>query len=294
MAIVCAISVGNIYFVQPLLGNIARSLGVSFHDVSYLPMWTQAGTALGMFSFVPLGDMLPRRGLIVTMCLAISVCGMMMALAPGLGLASVAAFATGLTAIVPHLILPFAAKLTPTSARGHVLGTIMSGLLAGILLARVFSGFIGEALGWRAVYWIASALMVLLALWVRVGLPVDDPEGRIGYFDVLRSLVHLTRTQPVLRAAALTGALTFGAFSSFWATLVFLLSTPPYHYGARVAGMFGLVGAAGAIAAPRVGRLADRKGTAFAAAVAILLVIAGWLTFLVAGHWLAGLAVGII
>lgn len=294
MAIVCAVSVGNMYFVQPLLGNIARSLGVSSHDVSYLPMWTQAGTALGMFSFVPLGDMLPRRGLIVTMCLAIALSAMMMALAPGLRVASIAAFATGMTAIVPHLVLPFAAKLTPAADRGHVLGTIMSGLLAGILLARVFSGFIGESLGWRAVYWIAAAIMILLAIWVRVGLPLDRPEGRLGYFDVLRSIAHLARTQPVLRAASTTGALTFGAFCSFWATLVFFLSTPPYHYGARVAGLFGLVGAAGAIAAPRVGRLADRRGPAFAAAVAILLAIAGWLVFLVAGHWLAGLALGII
>jgi predicted MFS family arabinose efflux permease len=170
----------------------------------------------------------------------------------------------------------------------------MSGLLAGILLARVFSGFIGETLGWRAVYWIASALMIFLALWARLGLPYDDPEGRLGYFDILRSLARLVRTQPVLRAAAATGALTFGAFSSFWATLVFLLADPPYHYGARVAGLFGLVGAAGALAAPLVGKLADRRGTAFALTLAILLTIGGWLIFLVAGHWLVGLTLGIV
>ena len=144
MSVICGVSVSNMYFVQPLLGNIAVSLGVTPHDVSYLPMWTQAGTALGMFSFVPLGDMLPRRGLIVTMCLAVSISAMLMALAPGLALAGVAAFATGLTTIVPHLVLPFAAKLTPAADRGHVLGTILSGLLAGVLPARVFSGLVGK------------------------------------------------------------------------------------------------------------------------------------------------------
>lgn len=294
MAAVCAVSVSNMYFVQPLLGNIARDMAVSSRAVSYLPMWTQAGTALGMFSFVPLGDMLPRRGLIVTMCLAIAVSALMMALAPNLQVASLAAFATGLTAIVPHLILPFAAKLSPAQDRGHVLGTIMSGLLAGVLGGRVFSGFVGDTLGWRAVYWIATAAMILLALWVRFGLPHDLPEAKLSYFQVVRSIVHLARTQPVLRAAALTGGLTFGAFCSFWATLVFLLATPPYHYGAKAAGMFGLVGIAGAIAAPRVGRLADKRGPAFAAAVAILMVIAGWVVFLLAGYWLIGLGVGII
>lgn len=294
MAIACALSVGNMYFVQPLLGNIAVSLGVSSQAVSYLPMWTQAGTALGMFSFVPLGDILPRRGLIVTMCCAISVSAIMMAMAPGLGVASLAAFATGLTAIVPHLILPFAAKLTPEPDRGRVLGTIMSGLLSGVLLARVFSGLAGEAMGWRAVYWIAAALMGLLAIWVRVGLPVDHPEGKLGYFAMLRSIGDLVRTQPVLRAAAVTGGLTFGAFCTFWATLIFLLSTPPYHYGARMAGLFGLVGAAGAIVAPLAGRLTDRRGPAVAIVIAIAFTVAGWGVFLVAGHWLAGLAVGVI
>ncbi|MCU1329877.1 MAG: major facilitator superfamily transporter [Bryobacterales bacterium] len=294
MAIACALSVGNMYFVQPLLGTIARSLGVTGEATSYLPMWTQAGTALGMFSFVPLGDMLPRRGLIVTMCLAISVSAVMMALAPNLAVAEMAAFATGMTAIVPHLILPFAAKLTPELDRGRVLGTIMSGLLSGILLARVFSGFMGEAFGWRSVYWIAACFMLALAVWVRVGLPVDFPESRLGYFALLRSIAELVRTQPVLRAAAVTGGLTFGAFCSFWSTLIFLLSTPPYHYGARMAGLFGLVGAAGAMVAPLAGRVTDRKGPSFAIAIAISTAVAGWVVFLVAGHWLVGLAAGII
>ncbi|NDJ12735.1 MAG: MFS transporter [Acidobacteriia bacterium] len=294
MAIACALSVGNMYFVQPLLGNIAVSLGVSSEAVSYLPMWTQAGTALGMFSFVPLGDIFPRRGLIVTMCLSISVSAIMMALAPNLQTASVAAFATGLTAIVPHLILPFAAKLTTEQDRGQVLGNIMSGLLAGVLLARVFSGLVGEALGWRAVYWLAAGLMALLAAWVRRGLPVDMPEGKLGYWEMLRSIVHLTRTQPVLRAAAVTGGLTFGAFCSFWATLIFLLSTPPYHYGARMAGLFGLVGVAGAAVAPLAGKITDRRGPSTAIAVTIGFTVLGWLVFLVAGHWLAGLVVGVI
>jgi predicted MFS family arabinose efflux permease len=247
-----------------------------------------------MFSFVPLGDMLPRRGLIVSMCLAISLSAVMMALAPNLAVARMAAFATGVTAIVPHLILPFAAKLTTTADRGRVMGTILSGLLTGVLLARVFSGFMGEAFGWRSVYWVAACLMTLLAAWVRLGLPVDIPDGKLGYFALLRSIAELVRTQPVLRAAALTGGLTFGAFCSFWSTLVFLLSTPPYHYGARMAGLFGLVGVAGAAMAPVAGRLADRRGSGFAITIALLLSIAGWAVFFVGGYWLAGLSLGII
>src|SRR5579863_4100828 len=154
-----AISVANIYYCQPLLSMIGKSLDVSDRAIGYLPMWTQAGTALGMFAFVPLGDMFPRRKLIVIMCAVSAMTVAMMAAAPNLGLVNAAGFGVGLAGIVAHLILPFAAKLAPAHRRGHVVGTILSGLLLGILLARLLSGFVGDLWGWRAMYWIAAAAM---------------------------------------------------------------------------------------------------------------------------------------
>lgn len=294
MSLACAVNVANIYYCQPLLSAMGQSLGVPDRAIGYLPMWTQAGTALGMFCFVPLGDLLPRRPLIVALTMAGALSAVLMAVAPGLSLVSAAGFATGLTSIVSHLILPYAAKLAEPERRGHVLGTIMGGLLLGILLARVVSGYVGDLFGWRAVYWISAAAAVAMAVSVRHALPPDRPENRIGYGELLRSIQHLVLTQPVLREAAITGGMLFGAFSSFWATLVFFLGYPPYHYGPRVAGLFGLVGAVGALAAPRAGRLADRRGATFTVAAAISITIASFLIFLATGQTLAGLVCGVI
>jgi predicted MFS family arabinose efflux permease len=294
MAAASGICVANIYYCQPLLSEIGRSLGVSERAIGYLPMWTQAGTALGMFTFVPLGDMFPRRRLIVIMSVFSGLTVAMMAVAPNLALLNAAGFATGFTGIVMHLILPFAAKLAPPERRGHVVGTVLSGLLLGILLARVVSGFVGDLLGWRAMYLIAAGAMITVAIALRYTLPYDRPEPGLRYRELARSIVHLALTQPVLREAAVIGGLLFGAFSSFWATLVFFLGTPPYHYGPRVAGTFGLAGAVGVLFAPWAGKLTDRKGPAFTITLAILISIGSYIVFDAAGYRVLGLVAGVI
>ncbi len=294
MAVACAVSVGNLYYCQPLLSDMGVSLGAGAREIGYLPMWTQAGTAVGMFAFVPLGDMLPRRGLIVAMSLAIALAASLMALAPGIALVNLAGFAIGLTTIVPHLVLPFAAKLAPAERRGQVVGIVLGGLLIGILLARVVSGYVGDVFGWRTVYWAAAGSMVALAAALRLTLPVDAPDLNLRYPQLVASIWHLARTEPVLREAAITGGMLFGAFSTFWTTLVFFLATPPYHFGARIAGLFGLVGAAGALIAPWAGRLADRRGPAFAVTAAILTTLLSWLVFAGAGTRFWGLIAGVV
>jgi predicted MFS family arabinose efflux permease len=294
MAAASGICVANIYYCQPLLSEIGHSLGVSDQAIGYLPMWTQAGTALGMFTFVPLGDMFPRRKLIVIMSVLSGLTVAMMAVAPDLALVNAAGFATGLTGIVMHLILPFAAKLAPPEKRGHVVGTVLSGLLLGILLARLVSGFVGDALGWRAMYWIAAGAMFTLAVVLHNALPYDQPEPNLRYGELARSIVHLARTQPLLREAAILGGLLFGAFSTFWATLVFFLGSPPYHYGPRVAGTFGVVGAVGVLFAPLAGRLSDRRGPAFTVTLGILVALVSYAVFDVAGYGVWGLVAGVI
>jgi predicted MFS family arabinose efflux permease len=294
MSAASGICVANIYYCQPLLSDIGRSLGVSDRAIGYLPMWTQAGTALGMFAFVPLGDMFPRRKLIVVMSLLSGLTVAMMAIAPNPALLNAAAFAVGLTGIVMHLILPFAAKLAPPEKRGHVVGSVLSGLLLGILLARLVSGFVGDQFGWRVMYQIAAGAMFTVAVVLRYALPHDRPEPSLRYGELVRSIADLARTQPMLREAAIIGGMLFGAFSSFWATLVFFLGTPPYHYGARVAGLFGLVGAVGVLFAPWAGRLADRKGPAFTVTLGILISIGSYVVFDLAGNSLWGLAAGVI
>ena len=291
MAVACGVSVANIYYNQPLLAQI----GVTFaRDAAYLPMYTQLGVAIGMFLFVPLGDILERRRLIVTACLATAATATLIALAPSLPLLALASALIGITSVVPHLVLPFAAQISAPEIRGRVVGTILGGLLIGILLARTASGLIGAAFGWRAVYWMAAALMASLGAVLSRQLPRSEPTIALRYPDLLRSLLALIRQQPLLRDAALIGGLLFGSFSVFWATLIFRLAAPPFHYGARTAGLFGLIGAAGALVAPAAGRITDRKSPQYTIGIAICVTILSYLCFWLFGNSFAGLIAGVV
>ena len=174
------------------------------------------------------------------------------------------------------------------------MGTILGGLLFGILLARTFSGLLGAWVGWRAIYWLASGLMLLLAVLIRTGLPESKPELRLTWLKLIRSTFVLIRDQPVLGEAAALGAIFFSAFSAFWTTLVFFLGTPPYHYGSGVAGLFGLVGAAGAVCAPFIGRMADRYGARRNVLVSLVVTLISFLILYLFGKHMSGLIVGVV
>ena len=294
LAAATGVAVANLYYNQPLLAQMARSFGVRAGAAGFIPTLTQAGYALGLLLFVPLGDRLERRRLITIMLLASTLALAAAALAPSLALLALASLAVGAATIAPQLILPLAAGLAAPGERGRVVGTIMGGLLVGILLARTVSGFVGAAWGWRTMYWIAGGLMVALAgaLW-RV-LPPGRGESALRYPALLRSLVDLARREPVLREAALVGALAFGSFSAFWSTLVFRLGAPPYAYGARVAGLFGLVGVVGALAAPLVGRASDVRSPRLAVTIGLGASLGAWTAFAFLGAHLGGLIAGVI
>jgi len=291
MAAACGISVANMYYNQPLLAQMGSTFG---RDASYLPMFTQLGAGFGMFLFVPLGDIFERRRLIVTVSVGTATAAVLVAIAPTLGFLEAASVLIELTSIVPHLILPFAAQVSTPEQRGSVVGTVLSGLLIGILLARTASGFIGAQFGWRSVYWVAAGLMLTLAFVLRERLPASPPAIAMRYPELLRSIAELVREQPLLREAAVVGGLLFGSFSVFWATLVFRLATPPFHSGARVAGLFGLVGAAGALMAPVAGRIADPKSPRFTIGMGIVATIVSYVWFWIAGTTYAGLIAGVL
>jgi predicted MFS family arabinose efflux permease len=294
MAASCGLSVATMYYSQPLLADMGATVAGGAKSAAYIPTFTQVGTMLGMGLFVPLGDMFERRGLIVSVCLALAFTSLATALAPNFALLAVASFFLGLTCIIPHLILPFAAQISPPESRGKTLGTVVSGLLIGILCARTFSGFVGATFGWRSVYFVGAGLMVVLAVVLRRYLPISHPSLGLSYPKLLRSMVRLVRTFPELREAAATGALLFAAFSAFWATLIFRLGTAPFHYGSRAAGLFGLVGAAGAAAAPLVGRMADTRGPRKTVELSLLVTAASFFVFWFAGWTMAGLILGVV
>lgn len=294
MAFACGITVANLYYVQPLLAEIARTFHVSQGDIGVVAMLTQIGYASGMFFILPLGDIKERRRLIVLMLCLSSAALLLMSFSFNRGVLVFAAFAIGFTSVVPQLIVPFAAQLAEPKERGRIIGNVMSGLLIGILLSRTFSGIIGEAFGWRIVYSIAAIMMLLLGVLLKMRLPLSPAVSNIRYSKLLGSLWGLLKEEPVLREASLTGAMMFGGFSIFWTSLIFLLESPAYNLGAQTAGLFGLVGVTGALAAPIVGRSADKRSPEFTFRIAIVISIISFICFWSFGLKIWGLVIGVI
>lgn len=296
MAFTCGMSVANMYYCQPLLAQMQHDFRVTMPQVSIIPVVTQAGCALGMLLFVPLGDIRERKQLILRLLMLATVALGVACAAPGLGWMVIASLVIGLANVVPHLILPFAAQLARPEERGRAVGSVLGGLLIGILLARTISGHIGDQFGWRAMYGLASGLMIGLALILWRLLPRSIPSAQLTYPQMLASMLVLIREQPILREAALIGALTFGAFSAFWNALVFLLEGDWYHYAhaGEAAGLFGLVGVVGAAAAPLMGRIADRRNPRLTLGIALWLTLASYGIFRLFGFQLWGLIVGVI
>ncbi len=294
LAIAAGVTVANIYYCQPLLAMMGETFGASAHGIGLVAVLTQAGYAAAMLFIIPLGDSEERRRLIVLAAGASAVALLGVALAPSLKALCLASLALGLTTAVPQLAVPYAAGLVPAADRGRSVGKVMSGLLIGILLSRTASGLVGQQLGWRATFLLAAAAMAVFTVLLRLLLPAQEPPRRIAYGELLRSLPSLLRREPLLRRHALLGALALAAFSAFWTTLVFLLATPPYHYGAGVAGLFGLVGVAGALVAPVAGKLADRHGTRIVNLLALCCVLVSWAVFALLWRSLLGLATGVV
>ncbi len=296
MAITVGVNVANIYYAQPLLAEIGRAFDLSIARVGAIAMLSQAGTAVGMFLFVPLGDKFERRSLILALLTGSFISLLLVATARNAIWLGAASFLVGAFAANVHVVVPFAAHLAAPQQRGRVVGTVVGGILMGVLLARTFSGSVGALFGWRAVYSIAAVAMLLLAAVVRLKLPVSRPEAPLSWLNLMSSTLQLARRHSLLRESALLGALFFAAFSAFWTSLVFFLGEPPYHYqnAGAAAGLFGLVGAAGAAGAPTIGHLADKHGPRFTIRIALWLALASFLLLGATGHHLAGLIIGVL
>ncbi|MDP4090283.1 MAG: MFS transporter [Bacillota bacterium] len=294
MAAASGITVANLYYIQPLLVEIAKTFHVTQVSVGLAATLTQIGYALGMLFILPLADIREKKSLILFMLLCSACSLMFMFFSFNITTVLIAAFAVGFTSVVPQLLVPLAAQLAEPRERGKIIGTVMSGLLIGILLSRTLSGMIGQYFGWRKVYLLAAFLMIFLAFSLRRLLPTSPAVSRLRYVDLFKSMAGLVKTFPVLREASVNGAMMFAAFSAFWTSLTFLLESPNYNMGADAAGLFGLVGIIGATAAPIVGRIADRKSPKFTVGIGMLIVIASYLCFLLFGFKLWGLIIGVI
>ncbi len=294
LGLACGVGVGNIYYNQPLLLEISHSLHIAESRAGLIAVATQTGYATGLLTLVPLGDVVERRSLILRLFALVSLASLLCAIAPGLWLLLAASVLLGLTASVTHIVLPIAPELASSAQRGRAIGTVMTGLLLGVLLARSVAGGIATILGWRAVFFFACVLNAAFVpiLWRR--FPLLPPTHPLPYRRALRSLWTIVRTEPIIRETALEGGLFFASFSTFWTTLAFLLGSPHYHLGPGVAGSFGILGATGALIAPIAGRLNDERGSRYVITAALVVMIASFGILWIAGYHIAGLVVGVI
>ncbi len=287
-------SAASLYYNQPILGAMAADLRATAGQIGLVPMLTQLGYAAGILLFAPLGDRLDRRRVIVAKLVALSVALALAGLSSSVWLVATASLTIGLLATAAQDFVPAAAALAPPAARGKTVGSVMTGLLLGILLSRVASGAIADRFGWRAVFFGAAATIAVLAVVSAARLPAFAPGATAPYGALLRSIAVLARDVAPLRRAALVQSLLSMAFSGFWSTLALALAAPPHHLGSTAAGLFGLAGAAGAAVAPIAGATADRRGPGLVIRIGTLLVIASFVAMAVLPGSLAVLIAGTV
>lgn len=294
MAIATGLIVANLYYCQPLVILIAKEFFIPEDQAATITYLTQAGYAIGMFIMVPLGDKLERKKQIQYTTFAAIIALVLAATSRNFLMLQIASFLIGAFSIVPQLILPLAASLASPEQRGKVIGTIMSGLLVGILISRTVSGFAGLWIGWRGMFWIAAGLCLLIMIVIQKKFPANRPDFKGTYIQLINSMITLIKEQKMLREATLINAVSFAQFGAFWTTMVLLLSDKPFSYNSATIGLFGIVGASGALAAPLVGKLGDKGNPRKVIGYGCILLLISFIIFYFSAESLIGILLGIV
>ncbi|MGU3431632.1 MFS transporter [Actinomycetes bacterium M1A6_2h] len=283
LAVACGTLVANLYYAQPLLSTIGGSLGVGEGTAGILVTTAQIGYAVGLAFLVPLGDLVERRRLIVSATLFCAAANSVAVLAPSFAVLAGALIVAGIGASAAMIIVPLSSALSAQEDRGRTVGTVMSGLLVGILLARTVSGFLSELGGWRSVFGFAAVVLTVLAVALWRSVPAATPDIEATYGSILRSVLTLIAHHRELRLRMALGALIMAGFSVMWTGLAFLLAGAPYDMNDATIGLFGIAGVAGALSAPLAGKLADRGRGHVAVAGFLCALLASWAFLAVGG-----------
>lgn len=294
MAAVTGLIVANLYYCQPLIPLIADEFHITEEKAGTLTYLTQAGYAIGMFLMIPLGDKLERKKQITITTLFATAALALTAMVTDFFWLQVISFVLGAASIVPQLVLPMAASLSSEEQRGKVIGTVVSGLLIGILFSRTISGFVGVWLGWRGMFWIATVISLLIVVMIQFRLPLNKPVFTGTVKSLYLSMFKLIKEQPVLREATAVTSLAFAQFGVFWTTMVLLLHNEPFGYDSALIGSFGLIGACGAFAAPLVGKVGGAGGARKLILYGIIMTFLSFVVFWLSSSSLVGIIIGII
>ncbi|WP_340390293.1 MFS transporter [Paenibacillus sp. FSL E2-0151] len=294
-AVCSGLAVANIYYAQPLLDSIAQEFSLSPSSIGIVITVTQICYALGLFLLVPLGDLLNRRKLIIIQMLLSVLALVLVGTAQSSSLLFTGMAVVGLLAVITQTLVAFAAHLAAPSERGRIVGLVTSGIVIGILLARTVAGTLNDWLGWRSVYLFSASLTLLGIVALYLVLPKQQsPQVKQSYTQLLGSVLQLYRELRVLRVRGVLAMLIFTAFSILWTSMVLPLSSPPLSLSHTVIGAFGLAGAAGALAAARAGKLADRGLGQKTTGVALVILLLSWLPIGYVHHSLWFLILGVI
>lgn len=259
MAIAAGIMIANLYYNQPILKDMALAAHVSDAKIGKISMLAQLGYGLGMFFIIPLGDKLRRKSLILGISSLLCLSLVLISISSSYTILCVLSFLIGIFSTPVQIILPMTATLS-TENRGKTVGKVFAGILVGMLGARVLSGLIADAFGWRYVFGLSAVLVLFAIIILKVFLPNIPSSFKGNYASLLKSTVSMIPKYSLLRQTALLGGFTFGIFCSFWTTLTFYLTGEPFHYSAGTIGLFGLVAIFGALIAPYFGKIADNGG----------------------------------
>ncbi|HFG6920421.1 TPA: MFS transporter [Acinetobacter baumannii] len=295
LACLCAFAVANIYYNQPLLALFAKDFAVDEKYASSVAMFVQLAYAAGLVFFVPLGDRFERRKLLMILLGVNATASAVASFTQTIEQLIAVNIVIGMTAIGAQIVIPMVSIIAPAEQRGRAVGTVMSGLMAGVLFGRILSGFVGDYLGWRSMYIVATLLDLTLLMMVPKLLPYSKPTAsQISYPALLKSLVTYFIKEGDLRLSCLCGALMFGGFSALWGGLAFLLARPPYHFSSDIVGSFGFAGIAGILATPYIGKMADRYSPRIIVLTGSVIAALGFISVFFSSHYLLALIVALV
>lgn len=293
MAIAAGVCVANVYYNQPILKDIASSFGVSEGEAGSISVLTQVGYGFGLFFLIPLGDKINKKKLILSLLTCLFCLLILMTFSQNIVEVWILSVAIGIATVSAQVILPLAASIDRVTT-GKTVGNIFTGILIGILGARVFSGYIAEWLSWRYVYGFSAGMILIVTILLQIYLPNVKNEYSGDYLDLLKSTLQQLKRFSLLRETSLIGGLLFGVFCSFWTTLTFHLSGAPFNFQSDTIGMYGFVAIVGALMAPVFGKLADKGNSQRSLTIAVSLVIASLVIAKIASSSALAIAVAVL